>query len=174
VWPEQATPGQVVTLDAEILDPAFEPLADARAELVITTPLGDIDRQPLTPTVQGRGFYRARFAVAETGRYDLELRLEASDRTIINEPAFVNVTADGREFHQSDLNRDLLTWIAELTGGRYFPVADARQLPDVIDDLLEQRIFEQRIPLWDAPLLLLALLLLLSLEWLYRRRLRLP
>lgn len=175
VWPKQATPGQTVTVDAEILDPAFEPLSDARAELVVTTPLGDIIRQPLVRTVQGQGSYQSQFRVEETGRYDLELTFSESEQTSVEQKSvsqdvFVNVSANGREFHDSGFDSSLLTWIAQSTGGRYFPVADVQQLLNVVDDVHELRTTVHRIPLWDAPFFLLVLLALLSLEWFQRRR----
>lgn len=171
VEPSRAALGQSVEVRAEALDAAYRPLQDADLQLQVATPLGDMDTIRLEQAVQGVG-YHAQFVAHETGRYELHVSRPGSGELGAVD-AFVEVTSAGGEFHDAELDLALLTRIAEGTGGRVFRAADVQAIPESIDPARGARTVVQRLELWDAPVLLLALLGLGCAEWLYRRRCRL-
>jgi hypothetical protein len=78
------------------------------------------------------------------------------------------------ETNQVWLNKPLLADLANLSGGRYFDVNQLDQLADAVPDRTE--IIETRSPprpLWDVRGMLFALVGLLCVEWLIRKRFRL-
>jgi hypothetical protein len=74
-----------------------------------------------------------------------------------------------REIDEPSLNRPLLTELARLTGGRFFELADVRQLDDAIALREVTRTLETRDELWDAPLLYATIILSLTVEWVLRK-----
>jgi hypothetical protein len=69
----------------------------------------------------------------------------------------------------AELRAALLRRIAEETGGRYYPLADAEQLAtDAMFTEAGVTVREAK-DLWDMPAVFLLLALLLSAEWGYRR-----
>jgi hypothetical protein len=69
----------------------------------------------------------------------------------------------------AELRSSLLQRIARETGGKYYPLADLSHLPD--DVLLTHSgitAHESR-DLWDMPVVLVLILILLGAEWGYRR-----
>ena len=77
--------------------------------------------------------------------------------------------ARGADMEHAELRTALLQRIARETGGKYYPIGDLARLPD--DVLLTRSgitAHESR-DLWDMPIVLLLLLVLLGAEWGYRR-----
>ncbi|MCP5156100.1 MAG: hypothetical protein H6983_18155 [Ectothiorhodospiraceae bacterium] len=182
--PEEPVPGRAVTVEAAVVDAEFRPDAGAEPELVVVTPLGARRVIAMSPATDGEGLYRARFVPEGVGRHDLEVTVErpplAEGATPRVELAAlsVEVTANGREHHGAELARERLERLARATGGRYFPAAEVVARPAALaeaitmpDDGLETT---ERLPLHAVPALLLAILLLASAEWIWRRRSRLP
>lgn len=67
-------------------------------------------------------------------------------------------------------NRTLLEAISGATGGAYFDIADIARLPDAVAASSTGITQTRQLPVWDAPLVLLLLVLLKGTEWLLRRR----
>jgi hypothetical protein len=69
----------------------------------------------------------------------------------------------------ADLQAPLLQRLAEVTGGRYFHLSEAGNLPDAITVSKNSysKLTEQEI--WDAPIFFLAITLFLAAEWFIRR-----
>jgi hypothetical protein len=71
-------------------------------------------------------------------------------------------------------NRQLLTQIAERTGGKYLITADLAELPKDLP-LSDRIIREQReFEIWNQTMIMITGLFCLGLEWLIRKRHQLP
>lgn len=104
-------------------------------------------------------------------------RLEAVDPLLAGLGLFaeVEVALDDDELRRPETDHPLLARLAEATGGRVLPAESLVQ----VRDLLPNR--ELRVSgtpdartLWDRPIVLATLLLLLTLEWVCRRLIKLP
>ncbi len=73
------------------------------------------------------------------------------------------------DFHPEQ-NRELLTRLAEQTGGRYWTLDDVAGLPSEIRFSEAGITARETMDLWDMPALFLLLLALRGAEWLLRRR----
>ncbi len=68
------------------------------------------------------------------------------------------------------MNEALLQAVAKNSGGTYYRAADMAGLYDDLDIQERTRASTVDIILWDHPALLLALLILLGIEWTMRKR----
>jgi hypothetical protein len=142
--------------------------------LAVTTPLGEVRYHSMTPYLGEPGRYRAQFIPRESGRYDIAVELVEKNELAARAGGFLDVSGTGREFQGTDPGHRLLQRVADETGGQVLSSTTAQSLPGLIDDLKSERRISRRLPLWDAPLLLLAMLTLACTEWALRRARKLP
>ena len=70
-------------------------------------------------------------------------------------------------------NHEALRALSQATGGRVILPDELESLPALIPDRSISNLETRRTPLWDSPWLFLVPMMLLGLEWLGRRYLRL-
>jgi len=77
------------------------------------------------------------------------------------------------DYFGGEMRDGMLRQIAQQTGGRFYYADEVDAHPDEVADelaLSESGVsVEQRLPLWDMPVVFLLLITLLGFEWLYRR-----
>ena len=115
------------------------------------------------------GTYAGRFVTAEAGTYRFTVLAVAGRDSTRSAGGAMLVDSRGADMDHAELRAALLQRIARETGGKYYPIADLARLPD--DVLLTRSgitAHESR-DLWDMPIVLLLLLVLLGAEWGYRR-----
>ena len=78
------------------------------------------------------------------------------------------------EFENPPPDFELLRDVARLSGGRFFTVEEAGELPALLDPAPIVERSAQEMPFVENPLFFLALLGLLGSEWALRRRRGLP
>jgi uncharacterized membrane protein len=178
---------QPMTIRAEIEDARHLLVNGADVTATITGPGGVPQQVQLEWTVERDGEYEGRFVPDEPGLYEVEITAAShggSAAGLIGEGlASTGVAGDSvsgtgyfragpqqREQFGAGRRTDLLERISEETGGRFYTFENAGLLGDEIqytesgDTLREER------PLWNMPILFLLMGLLLSGEWVYRRR----
>jgi hypothetical protein len=77
-----------------------------------------------------------------------------------------------QELDNPRLNRALLDEIAQTTGGKVFTLADVSSIPDAFRVKEVDRVLQYREEMFDAPVLAFAIVLLLTIEWVRRKMLR--
>jgi len=75
-----------------------------------------------------------------------------------------------KERDNPTLNRPLLEDIARASGGRVFSLAEAGNIPAAFNVKQVERVLEFRDELWDAPIFFCSVVLLLTAEWILRKR----
>ena len=167
---DRVEPGEPMRLTAEVVDPAFVEVNDARVVAQVTSPSGQVREVPLEWTVTRDGEYRGSFVPDEAGMYDVRATAVRGETTLGNSTFHARASAGDSEYFDAAMRASLLQRIAEETGGRFFTASNASALPEAISysgrgvTVVEER------DLWDMPILLLLLIGLLSLEWGYRRK----
>jgi uncharacterized membrane protein len=162
-------PGEPLTLEAELVDSTWQAINGAEVTAVVTTPGGRIVEQPLAWDVRSDGRYRGRVPTAEPGRYHVDVLATAGTDSVQSLPAFVDAGETNVEFFGAERRREPLRRIAAETGGRYYDLADAADLPDDIVYSARGITRTERLDLWDMPAVFVLLLGLLGAEWLARR-----
>jgi uncharacterized membrane protein len=163
-------------LSAEVRDQDYEPVADAVVEAHILGPDGLSARVSLAPVAGAPGGYRAEWNAEQSGEYLTEVTAQRAGMGAIRDAAllgrdvlsFRRVDGEAENFHTQQ-DRDLLTRIATLTGGRYWRPGELASLADQISYSPAGITTHGTRALWDMPALLLLILALAGGEWLLRR-----
>ncbi len=166
VPPDPAVPGETLTVTATVRDESHHPVPDAQVVLVGQGP-GRAFQVSLIHQTNGR--YTATIAPSEAGLWTVEVRAERGDVPLGEATGYLLTARDAKEPFGSQRNTPLLRDIARATGGQFFPAGEAVALATHLDPPRDDVQRLERRALWDAPLLLGLILVLLAAEWLYRR-----
>jgi uncharacterized membrane protein len=167
---DRVEPGEPMKLTAEVVDPAFVEVNDARVVAQVTSPSGKTIEVPLEWTVSRDGEYRGSFVPDETGMYQVTGTAARGQQELGSQVMHARASAGDSEYFDAAMRASLLQRVAEETGGRFFTPATAAALPEAISysgrgvTIVEER------DLWDMPIILMLLLALIGAEWTYRRR----
>ena len=127
---------------------------------------GEIAHARSEPARSARGLARARFQPLPPGRYTLQAGAARP-----SEP--LHVLEDHRELLRLAQDRTYLKQLAALSGGEYRELAEIDHVFPGIPLKERREIRRQVFPFWSSPITLLAILLILSAEWILRKRWRL-
>lgn len=184
--PVNAAPGQSVRLQASVRDEQWREVNDARPVARVTTPLGDIVERLLSGSDGGHDhgdqkaarIFSSRYIARDSGLYEVHIADErtqqpAADSLLATDNAAgLMVSVNGEEFVTPALRDERLRRIAGVTGGSYRHLNEAGDLVARIVNSVPVVQAWHRIALWNAPILLFALLLLSCSEWWLRRQRR--
>lgn len=147
-------------------------------ESSIRTRAGELVRTEVLTPIPGReGYYQGRFIADRSGPCRLTLSLpgrvsgergDSFDREIV-------VSAPDIEMKSPAMRRDALREFAESTGGAYFDIDEALTVAGLIPDrsLTPPPIRERPRPLWDNAYVFAALIAVLTVEWILRKKAKL-
>jgi uncharacterized membrane protein len=173
VSPRLAAPGQTAVVRAVVRDAQWQVRDTARAVMVHSTPLGDIERDPLAFEPGPEGAFAGSVTPGEGGRHEIAVEASLPDGARVRARTGVLVTEAAEEFRAVGLDAALLERIAGRTGGSYRAAAQADGLAERVAATAPAGERRERVALWNAPVLLLVLLALACGEWWLRRRGRL-
>ena len=169
VTPERPVPGERVTLRADLADSAFLRINDAAVLAVVTNPEGIVDSMPLEWALGEDGVYQGSFVSQGEGRYRAEVSARRGRETLAAVPEQIDVRDRGADFLNAEMRAPFLKRIAEETGGRFYTPQTVARLPDDVTFSAAGVTVRETKDLWDMPIVLVALFLLLGTEWTYRR-----
>jgi hypothetical protein len=180
-----AVSDKVSSIDVSALTYATGERAPIRAQL------RDKDGKPFTKTAAKAHIYRDGTKVMtipldavpdlhefqgitaplENGRYEIRLEAtgynEADMKTRL--PFFVETPETG-ELSDISCDGNLLRQVAENSQGAYYPEENARDLVDRLQPFSRGRVIEKETPLWDGYAWLSTIVILLTADWLLRKR----
>ena len=168
--------GDRVTVRAKAVDlsEGTAAVADLRGEVELAgQPATPLEMEPLADQV---GVSEATFTVNEAGAYSVRIlpgNIGAQGDPSVR-PATLNlrVEAAQSELDRPKLDRALLEDLARTTGGSVVSLANYEQLPEAFKIKQVGRLLEYRDELWDAPIIFGSLVVVLTLEWILRKRAR--
>jgi hypothetical protein len=164
-----------VTLSVAVRDESYAPLENAAVTIRVTAP----DKQTLDLAAEASdrkaGVYQATYVPRQPGAYRAEAAATAPDGNPIGQSQ-AGWTSDpaAEEFRQLRSNRELLSRLAEKTGGELVP---SEQIEQFVAELPNRRaeITEPYVnPLWHQPWVFLLAIACLTAEWGLRRWKGLP
>jgi len=166
--------GQTVRVRSRLLNGQFQPLDIETVRLEIYDPTGKplIPPRSLVKDPSRPGEYVGDFRASVPGVYRLQLPIPDTREELTDEVTVVLPKLEDENVRQ---NVQLLSQLAELTGGAYLPMADAEAaLPGLLPNRGELFKVDERLrTLWDREWVLYLLVGLLSLEWLTRKLVKL-
>jgi uncharacterized membrane protein len=164
-------PEETVTISATVKNADGEGTEKAAVTGTIIRPDGKQDEVKLE-IVQGTpGKYTGTYEPKTIGQQEIKVTAKI-DGLALNAPEkmIIDVGRPNMEFDRLDLNEELMTKIADASGGRYSHITTADFLIDQLNrDVTKRKVIEQ-IPL-APPLSVWAIfVVLLTIEWVLRRR----
>ncbi|HXK60991.1 MAG TPA: glutamine amidotransferase [Acidobacteriota bacterium] len=163
--------GDAVRVGIDVNDPAFRGINDADVNVSILSPSGKTSAFPVKWSGQKDGLYLGAFRPEEKGVYEVKAIATGRDGGQIGEARQYLVVGDSnQEFFGAGQNQNLLTHVASQTGGKYYTLSEARQIPEELVYQERPNSVPQYLSLWDMPILFLIICGGLTAEWLLRRR----
>jgi len=182
--PRDAGPGVAAYSDRHFYEPGEEPIlrafvtdpegqatdkADVKATIVRKGETGGTTAHlPFVP--ETRNEYEAHLGTLDPGRYAVKVEASLAGASLGEAEFAFFVGEPTREFEKLDLDAEHLAKIAADTGGLYLPIISFNQLPAVLRARSEKQVEQREIFLWNTPGLFVAFLLLISGEWILRKR----
>ncbi len=183
-WLAADSPGQVVaTMPQQTLmdtgrvqmtvvarDNQFTPAADAHVSAHVIGPDGMLAVVDATPVPNTPGTYALDWTAEKPGSYVAEVTADQGSKELGKDVVdFRREDGVAENFH-TEQNRELLQKLSEETGGRYWTADEMERLPKEISYSEAGISVRDTKELWDMPVVFLALLGLMSADWLLRRK----
>ncbi len=183
-WLVLDSPGQVVAtvgaqtlmddgqvrLSATVRDKQYMPAPDARVTAHIIGPGGASVLIDMAPAADSPGVFHAAWTADKPGAYMAEITAQRRAENLGSDALpFERLDGVAENFHTNQ-NRELLEKLSTETGGRYWRPDELTRLPNEIsysDAGISVRDVKE---LWNIPAVFLLLLLLVSAQWLLRRK----
>ena len=166
---DRVEPGETVTLAADVLDPAFVEVNDARVVAKVTGPKGSVVDVPMQWTGERNGEYRASFPAADLGLYVAQVEATRGGKSLGTGTTQVRATPSDAEYFDATMHAQRLQRIAEETGGRFYTPETIAGMPEDLRYTGRGVTTVEERELWHMPIVLFLLLGLMSAEWAYRR-----
>jgi hypothetical protein len=142
---------------------------------VVTNPLDEVMRLRMNWVLGEEGTYEAVLNPSVEGEHSVTVEVEGERWEALG-PARTGfrVAKPVIEFRNAGLKEDILRRMATATGGDYFAAENVGRLFEQVQErtaaLPSPQSEPMRKPIWNMPVLLLAMFGLLATEWLIRRR----
>jgi uncharacterized membrane protein len=156
-----------IELSAIVRDKQYLPASNARVSAHLMGPDGISAMVDMAPEANNPGVFHAAWTAEKPGSYLAEVT--ASDGLGTDTLPFERIDGVAENFHTVQ-NRELLEKLSSETGGRYWKPDELTRLPNEIsysDAGISVRDIKE---LWNMPVVFLWLLLLMTAEWLLRRK----
>lgn len=166
---DRSDPNDPVRFTAEVQDETFLRVNNAEVLAYVTGPVGDEREVRMDWAIDADGEYHASFVPEESGLHEIRVVAREGGEFLGSQTTYVDVGELPTEFFDAEMRAPLLRRIADETGGRFYTPADAARLAeDVSFTESGTTVLEER-DLWDMPVLFLLALVLVGVEWGYRR-----
>jgi hypothetical protein len=163
--------GQSVTFTARVSDENYRPLADASVEVTITPTDTTHGATPTRVTLAGnQGFFTGGVGPLPPGHYRYRGRAHTPRTELPPTDGLFVVDSLGVETERLEADHELLERIASASGGHVWAPDSLRGIGGVLSEQAAAREERAQVVLWDHPLVFAVFVLLVSLEWLLRRR----
>ncbi len=175
-------PGDAVKVIARVLQTDYTPVSEAKISVVLTREGDKVSTRRLNYRPQSQGIYEANVGPFQMpGRYQLELQgaavtdiLQESSAPPVQTDFIVEVAHNPVELSTFTADHALAEQIATLSGGRLLRPSACDELETAFGPATETLRERADVTLWDHWLLLMLMLMLLTSEWLLRRKGGLP
>ncbi len=163
--------GQSATIRARLQDAGGKPVGDATVDAMLYRDNELVATVPLVVDDPDRGTYQGVTGGLEIGAYDVRIRASGFDAAALqaSTPIWVG-NQDAVEMTRVSLDRETLASIASAGGGIFVHESSASEVLDQLRPLSSGTIVESDVLIWQSFYWFWAILFLLALEWLLRKR----
>jgi uncharacterized membrane protein len=168
--PEAPEPGDTVSVDVDARNAAFAPVPDATVAATLTAPGGTPQPVKLRHADPASGRFTTAVAADQPGLYRVHAEARRGTTPLGSADRWMFVGGADREFADPRLNEGFLRRVSRNSGGRYVRAAEASRVPGWLQATVPQNAAPERRDLWHEPWAFALIVLLLSAEWILRRR----
>ena len=167
--PEQPQLGQSLAVDARVTQPGGEPLSNGDVTARITAPSGAVDTVRFSPPAgEGEwGVFSASYSPKEAGQHQVVLSCKQTGDSL---EATIFVQGAPVEGVGRAARPDVLREISQVTRGKLVPPEEIASLIESLAALPEPPPDVRRVQLWCHPAVAAAVVTLLGLFWVARKR----
>lgn len=162
-------PEEPVHISAVVRDDKGEGAAEAQVVAKVATPAGP-EQIPLTLAPGPVGHYGGTLQPKLPGRYEIVVESRVGTLTVAAEKLVIEVGRPNLEFEKLDLDEKLLSQIASESGGRYRHISVADSLIEQLDRTQREKKVLAEWRLYDPPWFWTVFVVVLTVEWVLRRR----
>ena len=159
--------GEPVKFTAQVYYEDFKPVEGAEVSVQVT---GAKETQDLALNAIGEGRYEGALQVLGGGDYEFTGTAHLQGRVLGRDPGKFSIEPFNLEYQFTRMNEELLKSMAEESGGAFFTSTDFGQLQDRLRFPEKYQYTKNEWQIWNKIPLLFACVLLLSAEWLIRKR----
>jgi hypothetical protein len=117
------------------------------------------------------GIYRGRSDALSEGDYEVSIRASGYSKQAFNARSnFIVLPAESGEMVETAANERLLNQMASSSEGRFLREEEFQRLPELLSPLSSGRVVESETLIWQSYWWFGAMLLLLTAEWILRKR----
>ena len=164
--PDQPRMNQTLSLHANIVDRAGEPLHGGDVSALVTAPSGKSERVRFASAGEEWGVFTGRFTATEPGKHDITLACKETGATL-EANFFVQGVAAERVGRPA--RPEVLEEIARVSRGKVIEPDKLEDAVRLLAELPEPPPSVRRVPLWCHPVLAAAVIVLLGVFWVGRK-----
>ncbi len=164
--PDRPEPGNVVTLNATVLDPTGGPLNRGTVRAEVTDPDGLKQDVRFQSKGADWGLYTARFTPNRTGEYQVKLFCKETGAVLDTQLA---VHGEQREKVGKPARHDVLREIANVSRGQWIPYDEIASIRDRVLELPPPEPAIRRRQIWASPYWAGALIGVMGVFWVGRK-----
>jgi hypothetical protein len=168
--PEAPEPGDTVSIDVDARNAAFAPVPDATVAATLTAPGGTPQPVKLRHADPASGRFTTAVAADQPGLYRVHAEARRGTTPLGTADRWMFVGGADREFADPRLNEGFLRRVSRNSGGRYLRAAEASRVPAWLQATAPQNAAPERRDLWHEPWAFALIVVLLTAEWILRRR----
>ena len=162
--------GDIVEITVFAYDESFQPLNNAVIDIEVFPPSDLPFQLHASANSANTGAYTARFNADSQGNHYIKASGRQGEVVLGEDSTEIFVQLQLAELENPQLDESLLKQLAAKTGGAYLPFAEAYTLPEKINARQHPIFATEERDLWDTPLVLICVVVLLGLEWFLRKR----
>ncbi|MCA9086040.1 MAG: VWA domain-containing protein [Planctomycetaceae bacterium] len=162
--------GRQAEIRVQLRTPDGTPAANSTVDAILHKDGREAGIVQLQADADQPGIYRGSTDPMPAGSYDVQIRASGfSDEALQLRGEFVVRPLETPEKKFTNCNDELLTQIADASGGAFLREGDLRRLPDLLRPYSSGRIVETETPLWQSYWWFNAMILMLTIEWFLRK-----
>ncbi len=161
--------GERVSFSGKVFDENYQPVSNARISLQVRPKKGKPIPLTLAPGEE-KGGYRGTLGILPPGDYQYQAQASLEGVTLGQDRGEFTVSQYSIEFEDTRMERSSLLELAQASGGEYFDLKDASSLPSHIPFAQKEIQVSKETEVWDSPLLLVLIVIVLAAEWTIRKR----
>jgi hypothetical protein len=165
-------PGESADIRVRLRDGEGRPVTNTVVDAILTREGKRVATIRLSPDENAGGLFHGRTGSLTPGEYEVSVESVAiSERDTKARTAFKVAPRETGELTQLSLNEDLLRQMSVASGGQYLREENLDRLLTLLAPLSQGHVVESDTVLWQSYWWFIPIIVLLTLEWIMRKRL---